>query len=113
MQSKLYPTVGLQTPGEVIDANFGQEPFTFDISDMVKELRGKTRESIYDKPLPDGQCDWTVTMHKYDWCFFSYCGGVCVQQIFLLLQTDFHLSRSPWLHIDRRELCAYHQSGFS
>lgn len=64
MQSKLYPTVGLQTPGEVIDANFGQDPFTFDISDMVEELRAITRASIYETPLPDRQCDWTVTIHK-------------------------------------------------
>ena len=27
----LYPTVGLQTPGEQVDANFGQQPFVFDI----------------------------------------------------------------------------------
>uniref|UniRef100_A0A0R3P9J5 B30.2/SPRY domain-containing protein n=1 Tax=Angiostrongylus costaricensis TaxID=334426 RepID=A0A0R3P9J5_ANGCS len=27
----LYPTVGLQTTGEVVDANFGQRPFRFDI----------------------------------------------------------------------------------
>jgi hypothetical protein len=30
--------VGLQTPGEVVDANFGQEPFVFDIEDMMREL---------------------------------------------------------------------------
>jgi hypothetical protein len=32
----LYPTVGLQTPGEMIDANFGQEPFLFDIEVRYK-----------------------------------------------------------------------------
>lgn len=35
-QSNLYPTVGLQTPGEVVDANFGQSPFVFNIEDMMK-----------------------------------------------------------------------------
>ena len=30
-QSKLHPTVGLQTPGEIVDVNFGQQPFVFDI----------------------------------------------------------------------------------
>jgi hypothetical protein len=39
----LYPTVGLQTPGEVIDANFGQEPFLFDIEGEMRALRRKTR----------------------------------------------------------------------
>lgn len=64
LQSKLYPTVGLQTPGEVVDANFGQEPFRFDITDMVQELRSITQASIYDNPLPDGHGDWSATMHK-------------------------------------------------
>lgn len=36
LQSNLYPTVGLQTPGEVVEANFGQTPFVFDIEDYMK-----------------------------------------------------------------------------
>ena len=35
-QSNLYPTVGLQTPGEVVDANFGQKPFVYDIEEVMK-----------------------------------------------------------------------------
>lgn len=31
-----YPTVGLQTPGETVRVNFGQEPFKFDIESFVK-----------------------------------------------------------------------------
>ena len=31
MVSKLHPTVGLQTPREIVDVNFGQQPFVFDI----------------------------------------------------------------------------------
>lgn len=46
LPSGLYPTVGLQTPGEVIDANFGQEPFKFDIEGEMRELRRKTRTVI-------------------------------------------------------------------
>lgn len=65
MQSKLYPTVGLQTPGEVVDANFGQEPFKFDIEDMLKELKAATKTSIYDFPLPENQGDWPAILHKY------------------------------------------------
>lgn len=61
---RLYPTVGLQTPGEVVDANFGQEPFKFDIEDMLKELRAATKATIYNFPLPDDQGDWTVILHK-------------------------------------------------
>ena len=32
----MYPTVGLQTPGEVVDANFGQMPFVYDIEEVLK-----------------------------------------------------------------------------
>ena len=35
-QANLYPTVGLQTPGEIVEANFGQSPFVFDIEDYMK-----------------------------------------------------------------------------
>lgn len=61
---KLYPTVGLQTPGEIVDANFGQKPFQFDIFDMIQELRASTKSAIYSFPLPEDQGDWTVIMQK-------------------------------------------------
>lgn len=35
-QATLYPTVGLQTPGEVVEANFGQSQFVFDLDDYLK-----------------------------------------------------------------------------
>ena len=35
-QMNLYPTVGLQTPGEVVEANFGNSPFIFDFEDYVR-----------------------------------------------------------------------------
>ncbi|RLU20923.1 hypothetical protein DMN91_007537 [Ooceraea biroi] len=61
----LYPTVGLQTPGEVVDANFGQLPFVFDIGDMINELRVRTRVQIINYPTPDhGQGQWQAILHK-------------------------------------------------
>ncbi|KAJ8912849.1 hypothetical protein NQ315_007981, partial [Exocentrus adspersus] len=60
----LYPTVGLQTPGEVVDANFGQEPFMFDIEDMMKELRSRTRLEINDFPVPESQGEWQAILNK-------------------------------------------------
>ncbi|XP_015121901.1 ran-binding protein 9 [Diachasma alloeum] len=61
----LYPTVGLQTPGEVVDANFGQTPFVFDIGDMINELRVRTRLQIINYPTPDhGQGQWQAVLHK-------------------------------------------------
>ena len=38
LQSNLFPTVGLQTPGEVVEANFGQSPFLFDIDDYIQVM---------------------------------------------------------------------------
>lgn len=39
----------------MVDANFGQEPFAFDIEDMMRELRLRTRTAIYDFPVPESQ----------------------------------------------------------
>lgn len=64
-QPNLYPTVGLQTPGEVVDANFGQQPFVFDIEDMLRELRARTRIAIDEFPLPDEQGQWQQVLHRY------------------------------------------------
>uniref|UniRef100_A0ABD2WAN5 Ran-binding protein 9 n=1 Tax=Trichogramma kaykai TaxID=54128 RepID=A0ABD2WAN5_9HYME len=61
----LYPTVGLQTPGEVVDANFGQTPFLFDITDMINELRVRTRLRIINystTALSQGQ--WQEVLNK-------------------------------------------------
>ncbi|GFG39426.1 hypothetical protein Cfor_08375 [Coptotermes formosanus] len=60
----LYPTVGLQTPGEVVDANFGQAPFVFDIEDMMRELRARTQLTIHQYPVPDYKGEWQATLHK-------------------------------------------------
>ncbi|KAJ9579611.1 hypothetical protein L9F63_004690, partial [Diploptera punctata] len=60
----LYPTVGLQTPGEIVDANFGQAPFVFDIEDMMRELRARTQLTINQFPVPDNQGEWQATLHK-------------------------------------------------
>lgn len=47
-----------------MDANFGQEPFVFDIEDMIRELRCRTRLSIIDYPVPEGQGEWQVILHR-------------------------------------------------
>lgn len=51
LPSDLYPTVGLQTPSESVEANFGQYPFEFDIHNYVKEWHLKTRQSIERFPF--------------------------------------------------------------
>ena len=47
----LYPTVGLRTPGEAIRANFGHEPFTFDIDSHVEQVRNRTWARIQSTPV--------------------------------------------------------------
>lgn len=44
--TKLYPCVGLRTPGEEIEANFGQTPFVFDIESEISELRQRAHRMV-------------------------------------------------------------------
>jgi hypothetical protein len=41
-----YPTVGMKKPGETLRANFGQEPFAFDIDKMVQDERAAMQAEI-------------------------------------------------------------------
>ncbi|XP_063852377.1 ran-binding protein 9-like [Scylla paramamosain] len=64
LPSQLYPTVGLQTPGEVVDANFGQSPFVFDIGEMMRELQSRVRNTIQTFPVPDTHGQWQSMLHR-------------------------------------------------
>ena len=41
-----YPTVGMKKPGETIRANFGQEPFAFDIDKMIQDEKTAIQTEI-------------------------------------------------------------------
>uniref|UniRef100_UPI00358FCA50 ran-binding protein 9-like n=2 Tax=Myxine glutinosa TaxID=7769 RepID=UPI00358FCA50 len=58
----LYPTVGLQTPGEVVEANFGQRPFVFDIEDYTREWRARIQNAISRFPLTEPHGQWQMTL---------------------------------------------------
>ncbi|KAG7488797.1 hypothetical protein MATL_G00038260 [Megalops atlanticus] len=60
----LYPTVGLQTPGEVVDANFGQHPFVFDIEDYMHEWRTKIQVQIDRFPIGEREGEWQTMIQK-------------------------------------------------
>ncbi|EDO31108.1 predicted protein [Nematostella vectensis] len=60
----LYPTVGLQTPGEVVDANFGQLPFVYNIEEEMKEISTFTRNTIEKYPVCDKEGIWQTTLQK-------------------------------------------------
>lgn len=36
LRGPLYPTVGMRTSGEIVEANFGQREFVFNIEEYVK-----------------------------------------------------------------------------
>ncbi|OXU24220.1 hypothetical protein TSAR_006296, partial [Trichomalopsis sarcophagae] len=92
----LYPTVGLQTPGEVVDANFGQAPFVFDISDMISELRIRTRLQIVNFPAPDyEQGKWQDILHKMVSTYLVHHGYCATAESFAhstgqIFQEDLH-----------------------
>ncbi|KAJ3300480.1 hypothetical protein HK104_000065 [Borealophlyctis nickersoniae] len=48
----LYPSIGLRTPGEIVEANFGQKKFVFDIEHHFKEEKAHLWQSINATPLP-------------------------------------------------------------
>uniref|UniRef100_A0A4W6BRG8 RAN binding protein 9 n=1 Tax=Lates calcarifer TaxID=8187 RepID=A0A4W6BRG8_LATCA len=76
LQLNLYPTVGLQTPGEVVDANFGQHPFVFDIEDYMREWRTKIQAQIDRFPIGEREGEWQSMIQKMVASYLvhhSYC----------------------------------------
>ncbi|MGH0154188.1 UNVERIFIED_CONTAM: hypothetical protein FKN15_036321 [Acipenser sinensis] len=67
----LYPTVGLQTPGEVVDANFGQHPFVFDIEDYRHEWQSKIQTQIDGFPTGDREGEWQMMIQKWASLYFA------------------------------------------
>ncbi|KAG4100635.1 SPRY-domain-containing protein [Neocallimastix lanati (nom. inval.)] len=47
-----YPAIGLRTPGEIVEANFGQKKFKFDIENCIKEEKAKLWHYINTIELP-------------------------------------------------------------
>ena len=76
LPSGLYPTVGLQTPGEVVDANFGQEPFIFDIEGEMAEYRTRIHKLVENYPAPGKHGDWQLTLNKL-MCSYLVHHGFC------------------------------------
>uniref|UniRef100_A0AAQ4QHD2 RAN binding protein 9 n=1 Tax=Gasterosteus aculeatus aculeatus TaxID=481459 RepID=A0AAQ4QHD2_GASAC len=76
LHPNLYPTVGLQTPGEVVDANFGQHPFVFDIEDYMREWRTKIQAQIDRCPIGEREGEWQSMIQKMVASYLvhhSYC----------------------------------------
>eukprot|EP00794_Sanderia_malayensis_P018744 gene18744-20633_t len=78
----LYPTVGLQTPGEVIDANFGQQPFTYDIEEMRKELRARAIDCIDHFPVSVDGGNWQETLQRIVSAYLVHHGYCQTAEVF-------------------------------
>ncbi|KAG0345116.1 Ran-binding protein 10 [Podila humilis] len=48
LKGPLYPTVGMRTVGEIIEANFGQQEFLFDIDEYVKDEKVEAWQALED-----------------------------------------------------------------
>ncbi|KAF9093585.1 hypothetical protein BGX23_003193 [Mortierella sp. AD031] len=48
LKGPLYPTVGMRTSGEIVEANFGQREFVFDIDEYVKDEKVEAWQSLED-----------------------------------------------------------------
>ncbi|CCO26724.1 Ran-binding protein 10 Short=RanBP10 [Rhizoctonia solani AG-1 IB] len=55
IKGDLYPSVGLRTPKERVLANFGQDPFRFDVATYVMQRRDRVWREIQRTPLDEVQ----------------------------------------------------------
>ncbi|XP_004344420.1 KB07 protein [Capsaspora owczarzaki ATCC 30864] len=55
MRGKLFPIVGLRTQGEVVEANFGQDPFVFDLEGYMEETKAKALATIKKRTLAESR----------------------------------------------------------
>jgi len=76
----LFPTVGLQTPGEEVEANFGMEPFIYDIEDDMKALRQRITASIVDFPVK--YSEWQNSLHKLVQTWLVHNGYCSTAEVF-------------------------------
>jgi len=82
LRMDLYPTAGLQTPGEMMDANFGQAPFVYDIEDMMRELRARVRGTIQSLPPPVALSSWQETLHRMVQTYLVHHGYCATAEAF-------------------------------
>ncbi|RWS13489.1 ran-binding protein 9-like protein [Dinothrombium tinctorium] len=76
----LYPTVGLQTPGEEVEANFGLEPFCYNIEEEMKALRKRITGSILHFPVKYNE--WQTTINKCIQTWLIHNGYCSTAEVF-------------------------------
>mgnify|MGYP002652409410 CR=1 FL=1 len=79
-QVPLFPTVGLQTPGEELEANFGIKPFCYDIEQDIFKLRNKVTTSI--NLFPVNHTEWQPMIHNLVQSWLIHNGYCSTAQVF-------------------------------
>lgn len=80
MKEPLYPIVGLQTPGEEIEANFGLEPFMYDIQQEIDQVRQKLTANIINFPVKYNE--WQYTINKIIQSWLTHNGYYNTAEVF-------------------------------
>ncbi|KAJ3352175.1 Ran-binding protein 9 [Kappamyces sp. JEL0680] len=62
-ESPVYPIVGLRTPNEVVQANFGLQPFKFDIAQFYRDEKARIWRSVQALKLSPDQTPSPSTMN--------------------------------------------------
>lgn len=52
VKAPLYPTIGLHSPNEKVEVNFGQRPFAYDAEALVQEERERRQRAVESVLLP-------------------------------------------------------------
>ncbi|XP_066923576.1 ran-binding protein 9-like [Clytia hemisphaerica] len=78
----LYPTIGLQTPGEIVDVNFGQQDFVFDIEEMKKKLQASTLRIIENFPVSTDDGSWHATLQRIVSAYLVHHGYCATAETF-------------------------------
>ncbi|KAL1599396.1 hypothetical protein SLS59_006413 [Nothophoma quercina] len=80
-----FPTIGMKKPGETLRANFGQEPFAFDIDKMVQDEKAAIQEEIKQTkftPSAASAPDETQFIHRLISQYLAHDGYVETTQAF-------------------------------
>lgn len=72
-----FPTVGMKKPNETVRANFGQEPFAFDIDKMIQDEKAAILAEISrTKPISHLATDETELIHQLVAQYLAHDGYV-------------------------------------
>jgi len=82
LSPNLFPTVGLQTQGEVLDANFGQDPFVFDVEGEIKELQRRTQKQVVKLPWPKKYGDQQTVLQRMVSSYLVHHGYSLTAEVF-------------------------------